>query len=429
MRRIFAVLLICVLCFALLFGCSGGRMDAPEGLFGEESTSDTEKTPMVSDTVSSETSKPTVDPVPQKKVIKFIGVGDALIHGAIYREAEGFASSKTDFNGRYYFDGMYENIADAVKNADLAFVNHEAPIANTGISGYPNFNAPDESGDALVRLGFNVVNIANNHMYDVDHKTTGYKDTIDYWAKKEVLQIGGYKSQADYDTPRIVNVDGVNIAFLAYTYGVNYGCNMNSATANAGYISPFTDDATLKRHIENAGTKADVVLVSVHWGDENTFTPNATQKRLAKLMADSGADAIIGHHSHTVQPVEWITGVNGNKTLCIYSLGNLISGMLASKNNVGGMISFDITYEDGKAKIENPVFNPTVCHYEIKNFGQKDPEGNPLRTGFKVYMMADYTEALTKLHGTQHYGAFTLDTLRGYVKNTVSSEFLPDYLK
>jgi len=226
-----------------------------------------------------------------------------------------------------------------------------------------------------------------------------------------------------------MNVDGVNIAFLAYTFGANSGTYMNSASVNAGYVTPYIKDATLIRHIEAAKEKADLVFVSVHWGNENVFQPSAEQKRVAKLIADNGADVIIGHHSHTVQPVEWITGKNGNKTLCVYSLGNLISGMLSTKNMLGGLMTFDIVKEDGKISIENPVFKPLMCHYDIADFSKKDPEGNPLRTGFKVYMLEDYTEELAKKHGTQNYGKFTLSTLYGYAKDTISSEFLPDYLK
>ena len=427
MKKIIAVLLAFSMMLVLVSCFAAGDMPAPGGETYEPIiTTEKETEKETVEETEAETEPPVVD---TKKVIKFVAVGDALIHSAIYREAQTFAQSKPGYSGDYYFNSMYEHIADEIKAADIAFVNHEAPIAKTYISGYPNFNAPSESGDALVELGFNVVNIANNHMFDSDGRTTGYADTIDYWKTKKVLQIGGYESQADYDNIRIMNVDGVNIAFLAYTFGANSGTYMNSASVNAGYVTPYIKDATLIRHIEAAKEKADLVFVSVHWGNENVFQPSAEQKRVAKLIADNGADVIIGHHSHTVQPVEWITGKNGNKTLCVYSLGNLISGMLSTKNMLGGLMTFDIVKEDGKISIENPVFKPLMCHYDIADFSKKDPEGNPLRTGFKVYMLEDYTEELAKKHGTQNYGKFTLSTLYGYAKDTVSSEFLPDYLK
>ncbi len=433
MKRFLALCLFTIMVISLVSCGSGGDMSAPS----LNDVTNNKKDPTLT-TPPSGTDKPeqTTEnnitqepPVDSKKVIKFVAAGDALIHSAIYREAEKIASDMKDYSGDYYFKNMYQGIASLIKSADIAFVNHEAPIANTGISGYPNFNAPSESGDALVDIGFNVVNIANNHMYDVDHKATGYSDTIDYWKSKDVLMIGGYENQEDYDTPRILNVEGVNIAFLSYTDFVNPPCKMNSKSVNKGYISPIAKDSVMIKHIEKAKEKADLVFVSIHWGAENVFTASAEQKRVAKLLADNGVDVIIGHHSHTVQPVEWIKGKNGNNTLCIYSLGNLISGMLSSKNMVGGLMTFDIVKENGEISIENPIYEPIVCHYEIDDFSKKDPEGNPVRTNFQVYLMKDYTEALTKKHGTQKYGSYGLNTLQNYVKNTVSSSFLPDYLK
>ena len=241
-----------------------------------------------------------------------------MIHSAIYREAESIAANKSGFDGRYYFKDMYKGISELVSSADVAFVNHEAPITNTAISGYPNFNAPSESGDDLVDLGFNVINIANNHMFDVDNKTTGYADTIAYWDTKDVLQIGGYKNEEDYDNIRILESQGIKMAFLAYTYDP-YSSNrmsMNKTSEEEGYILPLIDDDTIIKHIAAAKQKADLVFVSVHWGTENVFKPIYEQERIAQLIADNGADAIFGHHSHTLQPVEWLTGVNGNKTLC-----------------------------------------------------------------------------------------------------------------
>jgi len=441
MKKIINVLLILVFVCCVLTACVsshdvGGTPDNGSGSVETNDPSSSIDEPNGESTEGG--SSDTVPPKDEKKVIRFTATGDVLIHDAIHREAKTLASKQTGYNKTYYFDSMYENIASFVKQADVAFVNHECPIAGNsyGIDGYPLFNAPEESGQALIDLGFNVINISNNHMLDMDHKCQGYKNTIEYWKNKDVLQIGGYESRTDYDTPRILEVEGIKIAFLSYTYDMlNYDPSkdaLKQGTAlnknSAGYIVPIINDADITKHIASAREKADLVFVSMHWGTENTFTPTKEQKRLAKLIADCGADAIIGHHSHTVQPVEWIEGKNGNKTLCVYSLGNLISGMLNTKNMVGGFISFDIIKENGKARIENPVFTPTVCHYDANN-SKKDPEGNPTRTNFKVYLMKDYTEALAKSHGLKYKGAINLSTFKKFVTDTISKEFLPDYLK
>lgn len=97
-----------------------------------------------------------------------------------------------------------------------------------------------------------------------------------------------------------------------------------------------------------------------------SFSPNAEQKRLAQLLADEGADVILGSHSHNIQPLEWLTGAGGNRTLVAYSTGNLISTMLYSYYMVGGLLTFDIVAEAGsKPYIDNVVFVPTVTHYSM----------------------------------------------------------------
>lgn len=375
--------------------------------------------------------------VPLTKTISFLAAGDNIVHMSVYTDAMTRAQAVAASSGgsasvgKYYFDEMYKNIAPLVKAADIAFVNQEGPIAGEsfGISGHPNFNAPNEAGDALVNLGFDIVNIANNHMLDMDtiYRGTGLLNSINYWKTKDVMLIGGYLNKEDYETIRVYEQDGVKIAFLSYTYGVNSGLKLNSGSPEL--VIPYTNDEDIVRQIAAAKEQAELVFVSMHWGDENTFTPTAEQKRLAKLIADCGADVIIGHHSHTIQPIEWIEGSHGNKTLCIYSLGNFISTQLYSYNMVEALVTFDIIKEgDAKAYIANPIMHPVVCHYNADP-NTLDEQELPYRSGVELYLMEDYTEDLAQAHGAQLYGAFTTETLRKYVTDNISPEFLPDYLK
>jgi len=143
--------------------------------------------------------------IPETKKISFLAAGDNMIHMSVYTDAmaradkaaaEVSSASGQNIVGKYYFDEMYTDIADLVSTADISFVNQEGPIAgeNFGISGHPNFNAPDSAGDTLVNLGFDIVNIANNHMLDMDtiYRGTGLLNSINYWKNKDVLLLGGY---------------------------------------------------------------------------------------------------------------------------------------------------------------------------------------------------------------------------------------------
>lgn len=415
MKRIISFFLVLFLFLGVFVSCKEKDPVSPSDT--GESEPATEE---ASDTTGIE-----LEPVETTKRVSFFAVGDNIIHECVYLDAMTVATT-VGAPTEYYFENMYSEIRGDVQSADVSFINAEGPLnPEYRPSGYPSFNAPAEAGSALVNVGFDIINLANNHMLDFN-KGKGLQGTIDYWSEKEVVTVGGYESRDDYDSIRIISKKGIDIAVLSYTYGTN-GIYLGTDTPEL-YI-PYIDDGEIERQIAQAKTKADVVLVSMHWGQENQFEPNAEQKRLAKLIADSGADAVIGHHSHTIQPVEWIEGVNGNKTLVIYSLGNILHTQLKSYNLVGGAVSFDIVMEeDQKPYIENVVFTPTVCHYTA-NTAVLDSLDYYKREDLKIYYLSDYTEELAKAHGSQYWNKFDLSTLKDYVTDTVDPEFLPEDLK
>ncbi len=356
--------------------------------------------------------------------ISFAAAGDNIIHEAVFTDAKKNAAvyaSSTGVSAEYRFTDMYKGIADIISGADLSYINHETPVAGEGfkILGYPDFNAPIEVGNDLAEVGFDIINIANNHMLDMGEK--GYRNTIAYWngkaEEKGLTVIGGY-TRSDYDNVRFVEKDGVKIALLSYASMIN-DKHRNALSQGSDLLVPYAKEEDMTRQVgiaKEAG--ADVIIVSMHWGDENDFEPNASQKRYAKHLASLGVDVIIGTHSHTLQPIEWIEGEGGHKTLCAYSLGNCLSTMLYSYYMVGGILTFDIVEDDlGETKIENPMLVPMMCHYSMK------------RDSLKLYKLEDYTEELVFSHGAQLNGAFTMSTLHGYVKKTIDSEFLPEKFK
>ena len=362
--------------------------------------------------------------------LTFVAAGDNIMHASILAEARANADAAVAVGqdyGNYYFDEMYAPVTDIFQNADIAFVNQESPIAGAdfGISGHPNFNSPEEVGHTLQNLGFDIVNIANNHMLDMDtkYRGTGYKRTVEFWKTQPFTVIGGYENTEDYDNIRVHEIDGIKIALLSYTYGTNSN-KLNHSSPDM--VVPLINDDDIILQMELAKNKGDLVFVSMHWGTENTFTPTDEQKRLAKLLNTLGADVIIGHHSHTVQPVEWVEDENGNRTLVYYSLGNLISTMQKSYNMVGIVAQFDIVRDaSGNVYIDaaSASAEPIVCHY-LANPDILDEQELPTRTDIVVYPLDKYTEGLASAHGAQLYGAFTLDTLWRYVTDTIDAEFL-----
>jgi poly-gamma-glutamate synthesis protein (capsule biosynthesis protein) len=372
--------------------------------------------------------------------VTFLAAGDNIIHECVYLDAAETAESKGESG--YDFDDMYESLADTVSSADIAFINQEGPVCSDyAPSGYPNFNAPDEIGGALSGVGFDIVNIANNHMLDMDgdSKGGGLKKSIEFWKTVDgVTLLGGYESEEDYDSLRYVEKNGIRIALLSYTYGTNGSISAGSG----GCVVPVISDSDIVRQAAKARETADFVIAYVHWGTESTissanmsydeivaagyntaFSPTDEQRRVASLLAENGVDVILGGHSHTLQPVEWIEN-DDRRTLVSYSLGNFLSTQLTVQNLVGAMLTFDIVRGDGgTVTAENPKIIPTVCHYST-DASRTDSLGLALRYGVKMYRLSDYGSELAAAHGAQSYGKFTVDDLWSYVYGAIDGEFI-----
>ena len=288
--------------------------------------------------------------------LSLIMVGDALLHGSVYRDAYK--------NGVYNFDSQLEYIKPIVQNYDLAFYNQESILGGTelGLSDYPTFNSPWEFGDAMINSGFNLVSLANNHTMDRGEKAV--LNSCEYWKSKEdVLAVGSYCSKEDSEAIQIREKNGIKYTLLAYTYGTN-GI---SVPQGKEYLVNLYSDEKAKSDIAKVKDKVDLLIVSMHWGTEYRTEPTEEQKREAEYLSSLGVDIIIGTHPHVIEPITYI-----NDTLVIYSLGNFISAQ--STNNdyntmVELMTSVDIIKEekDGQTiiKLDN-LNNELLFNYYKK---------------------------------------------------------------
>lgn len=341
--------------------------------------------------------------------VSFVAFGDNIIHSSVYEDAKLRAAGSEQV---YNFLPMYDHVKDIIKDADIAFVNQETLLAGTQFAyqGYPTFNSPDEVGDALIALGFDIVNIANNHM--VDKSERGLKRAIEHWEDKdEILLIGGYKNEEDFENIRIYEKNGISIAWLSYTYGTN-GLNLPSSSE---LIIPLYDKETVDRQTKLArNCGADLVFVSMHWGLEDNFLPNSYQKELAEIMAQNCVDVVIGHHPHVIQPIEWKQRPDGKQTLVIYSLGNMLSTMLYTRNMLGGYVSFDIIkFPNTSPTIDNVVFTPIITYY------------NSVRRGCCVYPLSEFTPELARSHGANANDSnMSISFFNSLLKRYMPEEFL-----
>lgn len=342
-------------------------------------------------------------------VVSFMGVGDNLIHETVYNDA-------LQDDGTYDFSKMYTNFKKDAKESDIAFINQETVLGgeSLGLSGYPTFNSPTEIAKNLEKAGFNLANLATNHC--LDRGEQGIANELEAFSNTNIVTDGVYTSQEAFNAIPTFKKKGITFSFLAYTYGTN------GIAPDYDYNVSYLDDDQIKSDVQKAKEISDVVIVSAHWGDENTFEPNDLQKHYAQLFADCGVDVVIGTHPHTIQPVKWIKGNSGNKMLCVYSLGNFIGGMLTTDNAIGGEIKFDFVKKGDEISIENVKWIPTVIHFE----GNQD-NIIEVRYNYKAYKLSQYSDKLAKKHVLNGYDGNVVNTK--YITNKTKEVIDEKYLK
>lgn len=203
------------------------------------------------------------------------------------------------------------NVRELLEEDDLTIVNFETTLTTAPVYKKNNqfvFSAPQEYVDILTAGSIEAVAFENNHM--MDHGQTGVEDT-----RQALTDAGIVWSSEDY--PGRVEINGVRITMLAYQ------------TFNGHYPRLFDK---VPQDIAQVRANSDIVIVSYHWGAEKDYAPNANQQKLGRLTIDAGADLVLGHHSHRINPIEYYNG-----KYIVYSLANF---SFAGNNKPSDMSSF-----------------------------------------------------------------------------------------
>lgn len=312
--------------------------------------------------------EPAVETKDETKKMSLVAVGDCLIHGAVYMDAK----TGTD---TYDFSDMISLVKPMIENYDLKYYNQETIIGgkNLGVSHYPRFNSPDEIGDNMVDLGFNLVSLANNHALDKDEAGILYSN--EYWKGKNVITAGTYSSSEMRDDIKVYEQNGIKYAFLAYTTSTN-GLNV---PAGKDYLINVYSDEQAKEDIDKIKDKVDVIIVSMHWGDEYVLEPTESEKEIAQYLSSLGVNLIIGSHPHVIQPVGYV-----NDTLVIYSLGNFLSGQrpMGIDKTIGLLVGMDIVVKDDKVTFENIEKSLLYTYSTTRD------------TNYKVYPFKDLNDSI-----------------------------------
>ncbi len=253
--------------------------------------------------------RPEAPPRPTR--LTLVAVGDLLMHQDVKQAAREHSGG---------FQGLWGDLKPVFAEADVVFGNLETPIApSSGSPGRPFvFNAPAELPEALKKSGFTILSTANNHAYD--QGTQGVLETLERLEAAGLSSVGSGRDRAQAETVRVLERKGIRIAFLAFTDLFN--ANLNQP-GKGPWVRRLTEEAALGA-LRSARPQADLVVVSAHWGNEYEHRPSPRQRALALGMIGAGADLIIGHHPHVLQPLVWLEA-NGRKGAVAFSLGNFIS--------------------------------------------------------------------------------------------------------
>lgn len=247
-------------------------------------------------------------PVDQRRTITIAGVGDILVHREIIAQALQEGGGTPDFGPQL------AGVAELVSDADLAVCHIEFPLgsADGPWSAWPDTpNSPPQIAQAVADLGFDACSTASNHT--LDQGLNGVISTINALEAVGLAHAGSAVTPAAADQTTLIDVNGVVVALLSYTYGFNGIPRPNDWCCNL--IDP-TDIISRAQIAKERG--ADVVVASLHFGVEGVAAPTDDQRELTQILSDSGLiDLVLGHHAHVVQPVTkvgdmWVAFGHGN---------------------------------------------------------------------------------------------------------------------
>ena len=283
---------------------------------------------------------------PVTKTVSISGSGDVLAHSRQYNVA---------WNGKTYdFSDQFSKIGKLL-TADVNICHLETPLTKGTPSGYPVFSTPISLAPALKEAGWDGCSVASNH--SLDQGKDGVISTLKFMRAAGLVTAGAQDSETDSSIGWYTTDSGVKVAQLSYAWGFN-GIPMPSDTP--WLVNKISTKRIIAQAKQAKLDGADVVIVSMHWGNEYWDNPSELQKSQAKtLTASPYIDGIIGHHPHVIEPAKI---VNGKPV--IYSTGNIWSGqgpwadLPRGQHGVVVTLNFEIT--DGEVTYTGGTFVPTL---------------------------------------------------------------------
>ena len=374
---------------------------------------------------------------PEVTTATVLAVGDNLVQPSL------LSSGQSD-SGTWNYDSVYANLKADIQAADISIVNQETPFTadHNAVNGTAPYATPTEIGDALVNAGFNVVTSATS-LID-DNGTSMITETLNYWktSHPDVTLAGIHENQTGTAAPKIVEINGIRIAILDYTFpaygsqdtgsdqsseegtedssssGTAGSSSTSAASAKGSMIDTF-NTADVAASIKQAKSSADCVIFCANWGKTEEPMPTEYEKEWANFLMEQGVDVVIGTNPNVLQPYGYLTDDSGHNMLIYYSLGNFVTGQETLKQLLGGMATFTIqkTVEGGQTTVEiqDAALTPLVMHYSYDN------------KEYAPYKLDDYTDALASVHSVRESigDEFSLENLSTKYDEIMSMNVTP----
>ena len=276
-------------------------------------------------------------------VIHVAAAGDLNVTDEIVKEAMTVSG--------YHFSDTFLDVAPVLGQADLTMLNFEGTLAGPPY-GAETGSAPTALMETLAKLGVDVVQTANSA--SIRAGVLGLQSTISALENMGITPVGTFRDSDDFERSggfTMVEVEGIRIALVAFTKGMdNLGLPEGSADCvNILYEDYTTDYKKIDRNEINAvmrnvaAEEPDITIALVHWGSEMNENLSDSQLKIAEILLDAGADAIIGTHSHLLNAIEYD---ETQGTLIAWSLGDFFGNAEEAATNYSVILDMEITMDN-----------------------------------------------------------------------------------
>ncbi len=300
----------------------------------------------------------------QSAMLQF--TGDVVLHSAVLS-----AAGQSGYIFDEYFDGIKKYLT-----GDMVFANLEGVIEGGGdYSGYPLFNYPKSIAAALKNAGITNVITANDRAFD--KLASGLVSTKQALAEAGLDAIGTYATAQDAEQPYIKEVNGIKIGVIAYSDGTN-NMDVHMPEEYLAFAMKMIDWNDVDKTAQNIkediaqyrAAGAELIVLSLHWGTEYTYTQSSEQRQLAQLALESGADIIMGTRPHMVQPVT-VKNVQvegrDKKVAVMYSLGNFFADQYdlnQDRTQAGAIVNIKVSRNvyTNQIELESVEYIPTYIY-------------------------------------------------------------------